>query len=183
MEEDRASRSRVSIVCGRAEREEQGGEYRRMAEQARGKIRNVRRRKRSSHDSVHVRNVRSFCALWYTRLSCIPHDIPHDAICCETPRYSSNRRTRNLSLSFESHFFLLLAKIFSDDIALVYFARVTRIYVERCKKLLHRNFLFLTVTHQIRTGGIIYFFYLYIKIIYKTKSLYTQCKYEFLINK
>lgn len=166
MEEDRASRSRVSNVCGRAEREEQGGEHRRMAEQARGKIRNVRRRKRSSYDSVHVRNVRSFCALWYTRLLSYP--TTYLAMRFVVKRYGIRQTVRTISGNLYLSnliFFLSLAskKIFNDDIVLIYFPHALHGYAWK-KIIVSEFFYFFTVTDKIYQLSKLYiFFYLHIK--------------------
>lgn len=108
MEEDRASRSRVSIVCGRAEREEQGGEYRRMAEQARGRIRGVYEGEKDRRTIPYTYGTFVLFAHCRTRV----YRIQRHAICCETPRHSSNRRTisGNLYLSNLLSFLLLASK-------------------------------------------------------------------------
>lgn len=109
MEEDRASRSRVSIVCGRAEREEQGGEYRRMAEQARGRIRGVYEGEKDRRTIPYTYGTFVLFAHCRTRVYRIQRHTPP---CDLLPRHSSNRRTisGNLYLSNLLSFLLLTSK-------------------------------------------------------------------------
>lgn len=110
MEEDRASRSRVSIVCGRAEREEQGGEYRRMAEQARGRIRGVYEGEKDRRTIPYTYGTFVLFAHCRTRVYRIQrHTPPCDLLRNATPLVKPSDDFRK-SVSFESPFFPFVSK-------------------------------------------------------------------------